>query len=168
MAILRDIYSGAGADRVSALRHDRLYGGGQLVSCHAAAGYGISCDGDAAGLGGIVLSLSIFCDSYGWRSAFLALGIALWLLVVIPGLIFLRRQPEDLGLLPDGMAPSDRQLDASEHLSAIASSETSWKRADALRTGTLWLLMGSAFLASIGTGGRCWCSEHDGALWRAR
>ena len=36
---------------------------GQLVSCHAAAGYGISCDGDAAGLGGIVFSLSVFCHS---------------------------------------------------------------------------------------------------------
>ena len=29
----------------------------------------------------------------------------------------------------------------------------SWQRADAVRTGTLWLLVASAFLASIGTGG---------------
>jgi len=105
------------------------------------------------GSAGLSLIYQFFVTHYGWRSAFLALGIALWLMVVIPGLIFLRRQPEDLGLFPDGMAPSDRQLDASEHHSAIASSETSWERADALRTGTLWLLVASSFLASVGTGG---------------
>ena len=105
------------------------------------------------GSAGLSLIYQFFVTHYGWRSAFLALGIALWLLVVIPGLIFLRRQPEDLGLFPDGMAPSDRQLDASEHHAAIASSETSWERADALHTGTLWLLVASSFLASVGTGG---------------
>jgi len=105
------------------------------------------------GSAGLSLVYQFFVTHYGWRSAFLALGIALWLLVVIPGLIFLRRQPEDLGLFPDGIAPSDHQLDASEHLSEIVSTETSWERADALRTGTLWLLVASSFLASIGTGG---------------
>ena len=105
------------------------------------------------GSAGLSLIYQFFVAHYGWRSAFLALGIALWLLVVIPGLIFLRRQPEDLGLFPDGIAPSDRQLDAAEHPSVIASSEISWERADALRTSTFWLLVASSFLASVGTGG---------------
>src|SRR5215510_11062432 len=64
----------------------------------------------ATPLGSAALSLAyqFFVTHYGWRSAFLALGIALWVLVVIPGLIFLRRQPEDLGLFPDGITPSHR------------------------------------------------------------
>ena len=43
--------------------------------------------------------------AYGWRSAFMMLGVALWLFVVLPGLFFLRRQPEDMGVLPDGALP---------------------------------------------------------------
>jgi MFS family permease len=105
------------------------------------------------GSAGLSLIYQFFVTHYGWRSAFLALGIALWLLVVIPGLIFLRRQPEDLGLFPDGIAPADRELDASKKNATDEASESNWERADALRTRTLWLLVASAFLASIGTGG---------------
>lgn len=45
-------------------------------------------------LGSAVLSLvyKFFVLRYGWRSAFLALGVALWVFVVTPGLIFLRRR----------------------------------------------------------------------------
>ena len=109
----------------------------------------------ATPLGSAVLSLvyQFFVTHYGWRSAFLALGIALWLLVVVPGLIFLRRQPEDLGLFPDGVAPSNRHPEESEKNSAHEPAELSWERGDAVRTRTLWLLVASGFLAAIGTGG---------------
>jgi MFS family permease len=107
----------------------------------------------ATPLGSAALSLvyQFFVTNYDWRSAFLALGIALWTLVVIPGLIFLRRQPEDLGLLPDGAAHTP----PNAPIRAVASNdvEYSWQRADAMRTATLWLLVISAFLSAIGTGG---------------
>jgi MFS family permease len=111
----------------------------------------------ATPLGSAALSLvyQFFVMHYGWRSAFLALGIALWALVVIPGLIFLRRQPEDLGLLPDGAAEVEPNSSAEENRKAPTPSdiEYSWQRADAMRTPTLWLLVTSAFLSAIGTGG---------------
>jgi MFS family permease len=110
----------------------------------------------ATPLGSAALSLvyQFFVTNYGWRSAFLALGLSLWGLVVIPGLIFLRRRPEDLGLLPDGAA----QLTAmrrSDKVTVERSSdvEYSWRRADAARSATLWLLVAGAFLSAIGTGG---------------
>ncbi len=107
----------------------------------------------ATPLGSALLSLvyQFFVTHYGWRSAFLALGLALWGLVVIPGWIFLRRQPEDLGLLPDGaprIAATTQRSDNPD-----AALEYSWSRSDAAQTGTLWLLVAAAFLASIGTGG---------------
>ena len=107
----------------------------------------------ATPLGSAALSLvyQFFVTNYGWRSAFLALGIALWTLVVIPGLIFLRRQPEDLGLLPDGAAHAPPN--APVRAEAPNDVEYSWQRADAIRTATLWLLVISAFLSAIGTGG---------------
>ena len=111
----------------------------------------------ATPLGSAALSLvyQFFVTNYGWRSAFLALGIALWVLVVIPGLIFLRRQPEDLGLLPDGVARADpnTSLGQNPKVEASSDSEFSWQRADAMRTATLWLLVTGAFLSAIGTGG---------------
>jgi predicted MFS family arabinose efflux permease len=75
-------------------------------------------------------------------------------LVVIPGLIFLRRRPEDLGLLPDGAAQLTA-LRRSDKVTVERSSdvEYSWRRADAARSATLWLLVAGAFLSAIGTGG---------------
>ncbi|TMA63148.1 MAG: MFS transporter [Deltaproteobacteria bacterium] len=107
-------------------------------------------------LGSAVLSLvyQFFVLRYGWRSAFLALGVALWVFVVIPGLIFLRRQPEDLGLYPDGLAvPPRRPTESMDPHNSASVAEQSWSRAEAVRSPTLWLLVSSAFLAAIGTGG---------------
>jgi MFS family permease len=108
-------------------------------------------------LGSFVLSLvyQFMIEAYGWRSAFFMLGIALWLFVVVPGLFFLRRQPEDLGILPDGAleeAHKPRQIDpGSERVAAAA--EHSWSFKDAVRTRTLWLLVAASSFASISTGG---------------
>ena len=91
---------------------------------------------------------------YGWRSAFLALGLAFLTLVVVPAAIFLRRQPEDLGMFPDGIAPTSRSNEAATSESQTSTTgERSWSRAEALRTTALWLLVLSVFLASLGTGG---------------
>ncbi|HKY08676.1 MAG TPA: MFS transporter [Candidatus Binatia bacterium] len=111
----------------------------------------------ATPLGSAALSIvyQFFVTHYGWRSAFFALGIALWVLVVIPGLIFLRRQPEDLGLLPDGAIRISSHLSEQDQPQAGEShtGEYSWSRAEAVRTTALWLLVISAFLSAIGTGG---------------
>jgi MFS family permease len=108
-------------------------------------------------LGASALSLvyQFFVDHYGWRSAFLALGISLWVLVVLPGAIFLRRQPEDLGLAPDGLSASPARggLSSPRREPQKGVAEPGWTRADAMRTSTLWLLVTSTFLASLGTGG---------------
>ena len=91
---------------------------------------------------------------YGWRSAFLALGLAFLILVVLPAAIFLRRQPEDLGMYPDGVAPSlHSDARATSTTQSSANAERSWTRAEAMRMPALWLLVASVFLASLGTGG---------------
>ena len=105
-------------------------------------------------LGGSILSLVYhnLVTNYGWRSAFLTLGVAVWLLVALPGFIILRRQPEDLGLKPDGAliaGPAARLKTETTETGA----EFSWEKRAALRTPVLWLLVASTFLASIGTGG---------------
>ncbi len=108
-------------------------------------------------LGASALSLvyQFFIAHYGWRSAFLALGISLWVFVVIPGAIFLRRQPEDLGLNPDGLAAAPQYngpLSPREERQKTVT-ERSWTRGDAMSTSTFRLLVASTFLAALGTGG---------------
>jgi MFS family permease len=111
----------------------------------------------ATPLGSAVMALiyQFFVTHYGWRSAFLMLGICLWVLVVIPGFLLLRRQPEDLGLHPDGVTapPESPPSQNTAGRNDRSEAEASWSRRDALRTRTLWLLVCSIFLASIGTGG---------------
>src|SRR5215208_5026395 len=51
------------------------------------------------------LIFQLLVSHHGWRSAFLALGLAFLILVVVPAAIFLRREPEDMGMYPDGIAP---------------------------------------------------------------
>lgn len=52
-----------------------------------------------------------FITNYGWRTASIALGLFTWALTLVPTLLFLRRQPEDMGLRPDG-DPEDPEPEA--------------------------------------------------------
>lgn len=108
----------------------------------------------AVPLGSFALSLlyQLMITTYGWRSAFLMVGCALWLLVVVPGLLFLRRQPEDLGMLPDGRT-AERGARESRNQPRDSGAEQSWTLKDALRTRTLWLLVAAASFYSLSTGG---------------
>lgn len=98
------------------------------------------------GLGGAsapLVGLLIF--AVGWRDACTALGIAI-LAVVIPLSWFLRRSPEEMGLLPDG----DRPEDAGAAPTARATPQqrrrmslgaTDFTAKEAMRTPSYWLLV---------------------------
>jgi sugar phosphate permease len=91
---------------------------------------------------------------WGWRTAFVALGVLLWALAVVPPALLLRRQPEDLGLLPDGAAPRGPTPDrVPRQAEKPADEEQSWRLAEAIRTPTLWLIVASSTLATVATGG---------------
>src|SRR5215212_7031315 len=53
-------------------------------------------------LGSSVLALGyqLVLPGWGWRGVFMAMGCLALLVLVVPGLVFLRRRPEDLGLYP--------------------------------------------------------------------
>jgi MFS family permease len=106
------------------------------------------------GSAAMTLLYQFLVTDYGWRSAFLVLGLAFLILVVVPAAIFLRRQPEDLGMYPDGVAPTVQpQTPIAFFPPAAVNAERSWTRAEAVQTSALWLLVASVFLASLGTGG---------------
>lgn len=69
-----------------------------------------------------------------WRTAYVALSGFAALVIIIPSLLFLRSQPEDHGLYPDGAAP------AWSDDSASVTTEESWTLAEARRTKAFWLI----------------------------
>jgi cyanate permease len=74
----------------------------------------------------------------GWRSAAGGLGLLTWGVALVPVILWLRRQPSDLGLAPDGDATSH---DASAGRQQPQPSNTSFTLMEALRTRTFYVLL---------------------------
>ena len=88
-----------------------------------------------------------------WRTAWLALGLCMLAIGVIPSAIFMRRRPEDHGLLPDGdTAPSDSS-GSTEGAQAAPPIEINFTLRQAMRTPALWLIMGSTATTFMFHGG---------------
>ena len=79
----------------------------------------------------------VLIDQVGWRTTWLILGIFGATVLVLIGLVVVRRQPEDMGLLPDGAAHPLRSAGPG---APSRPDEHQWTRADAIRTGAFWRL----------------------------
>jgi MFS family permease len=95
----------------------------------------------------------------GWRAAWAVFGLVTLALVVGPSLLFMRRRPEDMGLLPDGGSPAQRETEspAGEAASAkprrSARADVAWSRREALHTPAFWLICITFGVASVGVTG---------------
>ena len=79
----------------------------------------------------------------GWQSAAIALGAFIWVLTLVPVILLLRRQPEDMGLRPDGERDRNGDGEAgSDQLAAFTDAgEVSFTLAQALRTPAFYLIL---------------------------
>ena len=90
-------------------------------------------------------------DSVGWGKAWIILAV-LGMGVIVPlAAIFVRRQPEDMGLRPDGVTGQDPVL-RERGASRGAPEEVSWSLYEAVRTATLWKLVVVFSSVSLATG----------------
>lgn len=89
------------------------------------------------------LAVTALIGASGWRDTWIVLGIAT-VAITVPLSLLMRRQPEDVGLLPDG----DKGADA-EGAAAYAAQERSFTARQALRTPSAWLMAGAMTMASI-------------------
>jgi MFS family permease len=93
----------------------------------------------------------------GWRGAWTVFGLLTLALVVGPALLFMRRRPEDMGLLPDGRPPPDSGTPATQGGSARARAAALdnivWTRSEALRTPAFWLIVITFGVAHVGVSG---------------
>jgi OFA family oxalate/formate antiporter-like MFS transporter len=74
----------------------------------------------------------------GWRNGWFMIAIIVFTLGVAPNLLLMVRRPEDIGLTPD----PDSALSPSDTSPAQSFVEPNFTRGQALRTPSLWLIMG--------------------------
>jgi MFS family permease len=80
----------------------------------------------------------------GWRAALVVLAGLLFLLAALPHAIFLRRRPEDLGMLPDGETVRD-----SPEGGSVPAIPTGAELREALRDPAFWWLAAGFALETI-------------------
>ena len=90
----------------------------------------------------------VLINEIGWRGAWVVLA-SIGICVIVPlALIFVRRQPEDLGMEPDGGTPPSSDLREG----GIQRDEVSWTVREAVRTSTLWRLVVVFSMVQLATG----------------
>jgi MFS family permease len=100
----------------------------------AALATGIVLAGSGLGIGVITPILGPLLSSYGWRTSFMIVGIVVGTIGFLSATIFVRKDPESKGLLPDGAAsePASRgQIEAP-------IAEEVWSLRQVIRTRTFW------------------------------
>ena len=93
----------------------------------------------------------------GWRHTWMVFGLAAVILGVVPVAI-IRRSPEEMGLLPDGVREpnaSDDTVVKKKKLPSdqIADQNLVWTRGEVMRTSTFWLLVITFGISSMGVTG---------------
>ena len=100
----------------------------------------------------------MFIQSRGWQDAWVLLGVMVWIFALLPVLLFIRQNPESVGLLPDG----ERANALENSLQAQKPEEPMWSLRQALGAPSLWLLAiatGLLYLIQSGT------NMHQGAYF---
>jgi MFS family permease len=100
-----------------------------------------------AGLGGIVCApaSAYLIAEFGWRSAFVVLGVVIWI-VAIPLALVVRNSPEEMGLRPDGDAPIDEAPERPGHTSHLEPGDpdllapVEYTLRQALKSSAFWML----------------------------
>lgn len=94
----------------------------------------------------------------GWRYTWAIFGVITFVIVLLPALIFMRRCPEDLGLLPDGIdAATSGAIKSSRGAKKIAATdsadEMTWTWQEVIRTQTFWIVCFIYGIVNIGIAG---------------
>ena len=83
-----------------------------------------------------------------WRRTWTVLGLGVWGLLVLPAFFLVRRSPESVGTVPDGVDRGSASRHGSRSSPVGSSSTTDWSLNQVLRLRSFWLLV---FVASSGS-----------------
>lgn len=82
----------------------------------------------------------VLITSFGWRGAWVALGLIIWAVLLPPAAVLTRRTPESVGLRPDG-APPEPVHGTDSAVSPVRSPADDWTLREAMRTRAFWFLL---------------------------
>ncbi|MBI3954141.1 MAG: MFS transporter [Chloroflexi bacterium] len=122
-------------------------------------------------VGGATLTpiTAFLIDGYGWRAAWVVLGLLVWAIIIPLALLVMRRQPEDMGLRPDGDVEPPKppgRFGTGQALPAAWEgprpghdgwrvprrrklAERDWTLREAARTPALWLMVAAMNLYGL-------------------
>ena len=83
-----------------------------------------------------------------WRTAWVSMGILFWASSLLPAILFLRRRPEDHGMLPDGV---DIRKAGRGQTRVASPVEVAFDRRMALRAPAFYLIAGALSIQSFVT-----------------
>lgn len=109
----------------------------------------VAVNGSRLGLGLWPLLGAAAIAAFGWREALWLVGALMALLAFFPLVAIVSRQPEDVGLHPDGRPASTGQEGRSQQ----ALEEHQWRPREAVRTQAFWLLLFAHMGAMVAGGG---------------
>jgi MFS family permease len=107
-------------------------------------GFALGIASAGGSIGAVVMAplATVLISSYQWRTACIILGAVVGL-IVIGNSLLMKKDPSDLGLLPDGVKPQDAALSGS--LKIGQSAATGLTLSQAVKTANFWML-GTAWL----------------------
>ena len=124
-----------------------------------------------AGAAGNILGIqiaSLVISNWSISAAWIALGITVVAVSVLPATLLIVERPEDLGLEPDGLLTgpgTTLDMETRESLPAPSQAKIDWTLREAMGTKALWVLtgvVGALFLIQAGV------SVHIGAFFQDR
>ena len=87
-----------------------------------------------------------------WRTAYKLLGVYS-IILALPLLIFVRKDPESIGLLPDGTEKNIRPPDSASNLGKGPDTDREiWSAGEAAKTFALWAVVAAEFLIILTSG----------------
>ena len=109
---------------------------------------------ETAGIIALAPLIHLVISQWGWRPAWVTLAALMFVLGVLPCALWVRRQPEDLGLTIDGDRRPATGSDEDPSMSpGMVRHERSLTLRDAAGTWGYWLALGSLFIGSNATSG---------------
>ena len=106
---------------------------------HKKRGVALGITTSGSGLGVIVMAplATYLISHFDWRTAFLVLGVVAWLVIASLSLL-MKKEPSDIGLLPDGVKSEAGQ--ARIHHRESKTQPTGFSPSQASRTRPFWFL----------------------------
>jgi sugar phosphate permease len=105
--------------------------------------------------GGLVMApvVAFIISHFGWRTAFVFLGLLVWILALPVTLFVMKGNPAEIGLLPDGDEPGSGAAGEphapADHAASPSAAEEGWPLRAAVRTRAFFWIATTFFLGPV-------------------